>query len=122
MHVIPITFNPGLFFQHLCGGGRKCSCRKNEFLSFGTEFWNFLNKFEFGDRVLKFFIKMFPSGGTFDSLKCGQNEAVKDEAEDFKSAIEFYESNIVYYDSFGVCKINLAKSLHRNGSCASESR
>ena len=35
------SYLPGLFFQHLCGGGRKCSCRKNEFLSFGTEFWNF---------------------------------------------------------------------------------
>ena len=36
------SYLPGLFFQHLCGGGRKCSCRKNEFLSFGTEFWNIL--------------------------------------------------------------------------------
>ena len=44
---------------------------------------------------------IFPSGGSLDPLKWGQNEAVKGEAEDFKSVtVEFYESNIVYYDSF----------------------
>ena len=39
-----IVFNTTYFrliFQHLWGGGRKCSYRKIEFLSFGTEFWNF---------------------------------------------------------------------------------
>ena len=45
---------------------------------------------------------MFPSGGSLAPLKWGQNEDAKGEAEDFKSVtIEFYGSNIVYYDSFG---------------------
>ena len=58
---------------------------------------------------------MFPSGGTLDPLKWGQNEDVKGEVEDFKSAtIEFYGSNIVYYDSFDVLKAIWANSLHRN--------
>ena len=56
---------------------------------------------------------MFPSGGAFDPLKWGQNEDVKGEAEDFKSAtIEFYGSNIVYSDIFDVFKAIWAKSLH----------
>ena len=58
---------------------------------------------------------MFLSGGALNSLKWGQNEDVKGEAEDLKSAtIEFYRSNIVYYDSFDVFKAIWAKSLHRN--------
>ena len=58
---------------------------------------------------------MFPSGGAFDPLNWGQNEDVKGEAEDFKSAtIEFYGLIIVYYDSFDVFKAIWAKSLHRN--------
>ena len=59
---------------------------------------------------------MFPSGGTFDPLKWGQNEDVKGEAEDFKSAtIEFYGSNIVYYDSFDAYKAIWAKPLEKWG-------
>ena len=58
---------------------------------------------------------MFPSGGALNSLKWGQNEDVKGEAEDFKSAtIEFYGLNIVYYDSFNAYKTNWVKSLHKN--------
>ena len=61
---------------------------------------------------------MFPSGGSFDPLKWGQNEAVKGEAEDFKSvSIEFDGSYIIYYDSFDEYKTNWAKSLHRNEVC-----
>ena len=59
---------------------------------------------------------MFPSGGSLDPLKWGQNEAVKGEAEDFKSVtIEFYGSNIVYYDSFDAYKTNWAKPLEKWG-------
>ena len=63
-----------------------------------------------------FCFSMFPSGGTFDPLKWGQNEAVKGEGEDFKSVtIEFYGSNIVYYDSFDAYKTNWAKPLEKWG-------
>ena len=59
---------------------------------------------------------IFPSGGSLDPLKWGQNEAVKGEAEDFKSVtIEFYGSNIVYYDSFDAYKTNWAKPLEKWG-------
>ena len=52
---------------------------------------------------------MFPSGGSLDPLKWGQNEDAKGEAEDFKSGTtEFYLSNIVYYDSFDAYKTNWA--------------
>ena len=45
------------------------------------------------ERIL--FLNMFPSGGSFDPLKWGQNEDVMGEAEDLMSAtIEFYGSNI----------------------------
>ena len=44
-----------LIFQHLCGRGRKCSCRKTEFLSFATEFCNFLKwVFEFRSSFIIF--------------------------------------------------------------------
>ena len=42
---------------------------------------------------------MFPSGGDLSSLKWGQNEVVKTASEDFENVtIEFYGSNIVYFD------------------------
>ena len=64
-----------------------------------------------------FYSDMFPSGGALNSLKWGQNEDVKGEAEDFKSVtIEFYGSNIVYYyDSFDAYKTNWAKPLEKWG-------
>ena len=46
-----------------------------------------------------FYSNMFPSGGDLSSLKWGQNEVVKTASEDFENVtIEFYGSNIVYFD------------------------
>ena len=46
-----------------------------------------------------FYSNMFPSGGDLISLKWGQIEDAKGEAEDFENVtIEFYGSNIVYFD------------------------